>query len=173
MEDKIEKKKWTLKAVLKELFWMTVLVVFMTNVISYFKKPDIQSEQLPQVSERLIDGKVFSSDALKGKPLLIHFWATWCPTCKAEAGNIETLSNHFNVLSIAVKSGSDADLRAYMKERELTFSVLNDTQRTYADMFAVAAFPTTYIFNSAGELVFTEVGYTSTIGLYLRMLWAQ
>ena len=170
---KPEKKKWSLKAVLKELVWMAVLVFVMANVISYLKKPDIQSEQLPQIQERLIDGQVFSTDSLDGKPLLVHFWATWCPTCKAEAGNIETLSKHFDILSIAVKSGSDADLRAYMNERELTFNVLNDTQRAYADAFAVGVFPTTYIFNAKGELVFTEVGYTSTIGLYLRMWWAQ
>jgi len=173
MEERPVKKKWSLKAILKEFVWMAVLIFVMANVISYLKKPDIQSEQLPQINERLIDGKVFSTDALEGKPLLVHFWATWCPTCKAEAGNIETLSKHFDVLSIAVKSGSDADLRAYMNERELTFNVLNDTQRTYADAFAVDAFPTTYIFDGNGKLVFTEVGYTSTIGLYLRMWWAK
>ena len=168
----IKFKKWNIKSILKELAIMVLLVTIAANVISYLKRPDLQTLQLPQIEALLIDGKPFSTDAYKGKPLLIHFWATWCPTCKAEAGNIERISKSFPVLSIAVKSGSDDELKAYMKERDLHFNVLNDTQDLSRD-FSVQAFPTTFIFDSNGELAFTEVGYTSTIGLYLRMWWAD
>ena len=165
--------KWNVKSVVKELLLTTLLVVVFANVISYLKKPDFEHEQLVKINAALIDGSHVSTDDLNGKPLLIHFWATWCPTCKAEAGNIETISHHFNVLSIAVKSGEDAELMTYMKERDLSFKVLNDAKHHYASAYAVGAFPTTYIFDAKGNLVFTEVGYTSTLGLYLRMLWAQ
>ncbi|OQX59974.1 MAG: protein disulfide oxidoreductase [Helicobacteraceae bacterium 4484_230] len=165
--------KWNLKKILKELLVTAMLVVVFANVISYLKKPDIESDVLPEINATLINSKAFSTEAFRGKPLLIHFWATWCPTCKAEAGNIETLSKYYNVLSVAVNSGSDADLRQYMKEHELTFSILNDMDHGYADAFAVKVFPTTFVYNSSGELVFTEVGYTSTLGFLFRMWWAQ
>jgi thiol-disulfide isomerase/thioredoxin len=150
-----------------------ILPMLMIVMISYLKKPDIQSDVLPRINAALIDGRVFSTEAFKGKPLLIHFWATWCPACKAEAGNIETLSKYYNVLSVAVKSGSDTELKAYMRKRELTFSVLNDKDGSYTNTFAVRVFPTTFIYDPDGKLVFTEVGYTSTIGLLARMWWVE
>ena len=165
--------KWNPKKILKELFAAIFLVIVFANVISYLKKPDIQSDVLPRINAALIDGRVFSTEAFKGKPLLIHFWATWCPTCKAEAGNIETLSKYYNVLSVAVNSGSDTELKAYMRKRELTFSVLNDMDGSYTNTFAVRVFPTTFIYDPDGKLVSTEVGYTSTIGLLARMWWVE
>ncbi len=40
------------------------------------------------------------------KPILLHFWATWCPTCKFEAPNIEKVSKDYEVITIAVQSGT-------------------------------------------------------------------
>lgn len=165
-------KTWNIKGILKELALAVLLVTVFSNVISYLKRPDLPVEQLPPIDVGLIDKGKFSTDTVKGQPLLIHFWATWCPTCKTEAGNIERISKDFQVLSIAVNSGSDAELNTYMRERDLHFRVVNDTYGL-SDDFNVQAFPTTFIFDSKGELSFTEVGYTSTIGLYLRMWWAD
>ena len=164
-------KKWNIKSILKEVTLTVILVAVFANIISYLKRPDLPVENLPAINVRLIDAEQFSTHALKDEPLLIHFWATWCPTCRTEAGNIERISKSFQVLSVAVQSGTDAKLRKYMSEHDLHFRVLNDTSGL-ADDFNVQAYPTTFIFDSKGELAFTEVGYTSTIGLYLRMWWA-
>ena len=107
-----------------------------------------------------------------GKPLLLHFWATWCPTCKLEAANIQSLSQEYSVLTIAVKSGSDEKINRYLKEHDLDFKVINDSQGLLSQQFSVPAFPTTFIYDKEGKLRFTEVGYTSTWGLYRRMWWA-
>ncbi|CAA6804036.1 MAG: Protein disulfide oxidoreductase [uncultured Sulfurovum sp.] len=131
------------------------------------RKPELSSTQLPTISETLIDGKVFTVS--KNKPVVIHFWATWCPTCKLEAPNIETISKDYTVLSIAVNSGSDDDLQAYMQKEDLHFNVLNDKEGRWANQFNVEAFPTTFIYDGKGELRFTEVGYTSTVGLLARL----
>jgi len=106
------------------------------------------------------------------KPLLIHFWATWCPTCKLEASNIEAISKQYNVITIAVNSGSNREIKEYLGENGFTFNVVNDKESIYASKFNIAAYPTTFIYDKNRDLVFSEVGYTSTIGLYLRMWWA-
>jgi thiol-disulfide isomerase/thioredoxin len=117
----------------------------------------------------LIDNTVykFPSD----KPVLIHFWATWCPTCKLEAANIEFISKHFEVVTIAVDSGTSAKLRAYIKEKNYTYRVVNDSLKHLSKEFNIAGFPTTFIYDKNKKLIFSEVGYTSIIGLYLRMWW--
>lgn len=155
-----------------ETLKLLVIIIVMANVISYLKRPELPSQTLPEIEATLIDNRAFTTASVKGEPLMIHFWATWCPTCKTEAGNIDWVANHFSVLSIAVKSGSNTQLSTYMKERDLTFKVLND-EMGLSDRFSVAAYPTTFIYDSEGNLAFTEVGYTSAIGLYLRMWWAK
>ena len=105
------------------------------------------------------------------KPILIHFWATWCPTCSVEASNIETISEHYEVLTFAVKSDKD-DIAKYMKENALTFNVIKDKNALIAHRFKISVYPTTFIYDKDKNLVFSEVGYTSTWGLWLRMWWA-
>ncbi len=154
---------------MKEIAIGALILFVVSNVLSYLRKPTLESTRLPQIQNRLIDGSMFDTKKVQGKPLVIHFWATWCPTCKAEASNIQAVSKKYEVLSIAVNSGSDEALKAYMKEQGLGYRVLNDTQGIWANKFKVEAFPTTFIYDGKGELKFTEVGYTTTAGLLARM----
>ncbi len=166
--------KWRtkLKSWAKELVVTALLVFIIANAISLFRAPDLKERNLPEINTLLINEELFSTLDYKGKPLLIHFWATWCPTCKLEAGNIQTLSENYDVLTIAVKSGEDGKINAYLKEHELNFKVINDQDGILSSQFSVSAFPTTFIYDKEGKLSFTEVGYTSTWGLWLRMWWA-
>jgi len=156
-----------LKKILKELLITGILIFILTNMISYIRKPDLESDRLPKTAVTLLDGSTFQKE--EGRPLVIHFWATWCRVCKMEAQNIETLSKKYDVLTIAVNSGSDDEVKAYMKERNLTFKVYNDADGSWAEKFKVEAFPTTFIYDGEGELKFTEVGYTTTAGLLARL----
>ncbi|MEA3330284.1 MAG: redoxin domain-containing protein, partial [Campylobacterota bacterium] len=101
----------------------------------------------------------------------IHFWATWCPACSMEASNIQTISEHYEVLTFAVKSDKN-EIGKYMKENTLNFNVINDKSGFIAHKFKISVYPTTFIYDKDKNLVFSEVGYTSTWGLWLRMWWA-
>jgi thiol-disulfide isomerase/thioredoxin len=164
-------KEWKLKSIIKEFTIFLVLLFVLSNVISYIRKPDIGSTQLPEIDVELVDGTNFKFE--KGKPLLLHYWAVWCPTCKLEAPNIETVSQKYNVLTIAVSSGSNEQVRAYMLKNKLNFKVMNDVEGRWAKQFKVEAYPTTFIYDAKGELRFTEVGYTTTAGLLARMEWIK
>ena len=142
-------------------------VLILTNIISYMRKPELVQTRLPNIEAVLLDGSQFKVE--EGKPLVIHFWATWCRTCKLEASNIERVSKKYEVLTIAVNSGDDKKIKTYLKERGLTFKVLNDSDGKWARQFKVEAFPTTFIYDGQGELRFTEVGYTTTAGLLARL----
>ena len=160
-----------LKSFAKEILVGVILLFILTNIISYLRKPHLASTSLPQIEAVLLDGSTYALK--KGKPLVLHFWATWCPTCKLEAANIESLSHDYEVLTIAVNSGSGTDLRAYMLQRAFTFRVVNDKDASWAKQFNVEAYPTTFIYDAHGELKFTEVGYTTTAGLLARLKLAE
>ncbi|MCK5111029.1 MAG: redoxin family protein [Arcobacteraceae bacterium] len=151
-----------IKHYLKEILSFVILIVVLSNIISYYKALDISKDKLD-----------IKNVSLNNKPILIHFWATWCPTCKVEALNIQTLSQSHNVLTIAVNSGNDIKIKKYLDDNNLDFKVINDHNSFYAKKFNISVFPTTLIYDKNKNLVFSEVGYTSTIGLLLRMLWAS
>ncbi len=165
--------KEKLKYWAKELLTTSLLIFIIANAISLFRAPGIKDKTLPEINTLLTNNELYSSLDYKNRPLLIHFWATWCPTCKLEAGNIQTLSKTYDVLTIAVKSGDDEKINAYLKEHALDIKTINDHEGILASQFSVSAFPTTFIYDKSGKLSFTEVGYTSTWGLYLRMWWAD
>jgi len=158
------------KHYLKEIAMFVIVMTIFANIISIYKSSDLNNEALKLSSVTLMNNELYSFK--NDKPLLIHFWATWCPTCKLEASNIEYMSKSYNVVTIAVNSGSNAEISKYLEENEFTFNVVNDQDSIYSSEFKIAAYPTTFIYNKNRDLVFSEVGYTSTIGLYLRMWWA-
>jgi len=160
-----------LKHYLKEIAIFIVVMTIFANILSIYKSSDLNNEALTLNSITLMNNELYSFK--KDKPILIHFWATWCPTCKLEASNIEMISKQYEVISVAVNSGSNKEIQNYLNEHGFTFKVVNDQQSIYSSEFKIAAFPTTFIYDKNRNLVFSEVGYTSTIGLYFRMLWAS
>ncbi len=162
--------KINIKKVIKEIIIFTFIIFIMSNVISFLRKPDLQTDSLPYFQGHLITKKEFNLEKYRGKPLIIHFWATWCPTCKLEASNIEKISKEYQVITIAVNSGSDEKIQNFMSKHGLTFTTINDNSGTISKQFKISVYPTTFIFSSSGNLKFSEVGYTSSLGLKFR-LW--
>ncbi len=155
----------------KEFVFVIVFMSIVANILSIYKSQELNREPLQFQSFKLIDNSTYDVDT--SKPLLIHFWASWCPTCKLEASNIEYLSKYYNVITIAVNSGTNYELHKYLQERDLNFRVINDKNSHYSHQFNIKAFPTTFIYDQNQNLVFSEVGYTSTLGLLFRMWWIE
>jgi len=153
--------KEKIKHYLKEIILFFIVMTVFANVISYYKARELLKQALE------IDYKFKSN-----RPILIHFWATWCPTCKLEISNIEQISKDYEVLTIVVNSGSIKDIKNYMKEKDLHFRFINDKDSLYAKKFNISAYPTTFIYDKNKNLVFSEVGYTTVLGLYFRMWYA-
>ena len=162
-----EESGWSIRRIAKELIIGLLILFVVSQAVNYIRKPKISYESIPVITARMLDGSLF--EVKRGEPLIIHFWGSWCPICKMEASNIEHVSEKYNVLSIAVKSGDNKDIEGYMKEHQLHFKVLNDKNGEWAKRFNVEVFPTTFIYDGDGNLRFTEVGYTTTAGLLARL----
>jgi len=160
MKDKIKKY-------IKEGIVFILLIAVASNAISYYRSLDLNKDKLDIKSFKLLDDTKYTIP--KAKPVLVHFWATWCPTCKFESPNIEKISKDYEVITIAVQSGSKKEIQKYLDEYNLTFNVLNDNDGFYSKQFNIKVFPTTFIYDKEKNLKFSEVGYTTTAGLYSRM----
>lgn len=119
-------------------------------------------------------GKPLSLAQMRGKPVLVHFWASWCGVCKLEQGSIESiaLGGEAQVLTVASDSGDAAKVAAYMKSQGLTFPTIVDEDGDLAAAFGVKSFPTTLVVGPDGAVRFSEVGYTTRLGMLARLWWA-
>ncbi len=96
--------KEKIKKYLKEGIFFIVAITIISNAFSYYRSLDLNKEKLDLKSVKLLDDTTYMIP--NNKPILVHFWATWCPTCKFEAPNIEKVSKDYEVITIAVQSGT-------------------------------------------------------------------
>lgn len=108
--------------------------------------------------------------AANGKPVLVVFWATWCPVCKAEDGNIQSIAADHPVLSVAMQSEKIAE---HLRERELSFATIDDADAALSSAWKVRGVPSHFIVDGAGNVRFRVVGYATTWGLRARLWWAE
>ena len=145
-----------------------LLLAVLSNVVSYYKSTNLNKTNLTLNELILIDNSKYTFP--KDKAVLVHFWATWCPICKIEASNINEIAKNYEVITIAVES---EHINTYVKEQNINFKVHHDKQSILAQKFNIEVYPTSLIFDKNQKLVFSDVGYTSTLGLSLRMWWAN
>ena len=158
------------KKFLIEVLKLGIMLLIVANIVSYIKKPEVINETLPKIQITLLNGEKKQLPEYAGEPLVLYFWGSWCPICKMSSPVISTLSNEYQVVAVAVNSGSDEDIRRFMKEKGLHFPVVNDAEGDLAGKFGVDTFPTTFIYNDKGSISFTDVGFTSPWSLRVK-LW--
>jgi len=166
-----EKMMNKIKKYLKEAIIFALLLAVALNGVSYYQSLDLNKDKLNIETFKLLDNT--SYHVKNDKPILVHFWATWCPTCKFESPNVDTISKEYEVITIAVQSGSKVNIQKYLNEHELTFNVVNDVDGALSKKFNIQVFPTTLIYDKEKNLKFSEVGYTTTAGLYSRMVLSE
>ncbi len=160
-----------IKHYFKELLFFTLFITIFANVLSLYKAQEINRSELSLTPTKLINNTLYTPNT--DKPLMVHIWATWCPICKIEADNINRVSKYYEVISIAVDSGTDYEIHKYLQEHALDYRVINDNKNVISDKLNIEVFPTTLIYDKNQKLVFSEVGYTSSFGLFIRMLWVS
>jgi thiol-disulfide isomerase/thioredoxin len=131
---------------------------------------DMATGSVPELQGKLLSGEFYSITTDKRRPLLVHFWASWCPVCKLEQQSIQSLSEDYPVITVAMESGGTNEVIDYMRQEGLQFPVINDPAGVLSRRFGVGGVPSSFVIADNNQIVFRETGYTTELGLQLR-LW--
>jgi len=118
----------------------------------------------PALSLKRHKGEAFDLADLKGQVVLINFWATWCPPCRAEMPAIARLKSRFKdqpfeVVAVHVGPGSE-DIDGFLAESDppLDFEILVDETGETARDWKLKGLPLTWIVDASGNTVYTATG---------------
>lgn len=149
---------------------VALFVIVMAGVRAWQQR-DMVSGIAPALQGITIAGKPYSLPAHPGQPVLVHFWATWCPICRTEQGSIAAIAQDDpNIITIAMQSGRPEEVARYMHEQGIDFPVVNDADGNISNAWGVHGVPASFIIAPDGRIRFVEVGYTTGLGVRLR-LW--
>lgn len=127
----------------------------------------------PDFALRELGGSgIVTRASLAGRPAMLVFWAPWCGVCKVESPNVSWVRSlvgaRAQVFSIVAGYRSVAEVEASVKERGLDYPVLLGDDET-TSRFAVDAYPTVFFLDEGGRIRHSATGYTTTMGLLLRL----
>jgi peroxiredoxin len=150
-----------------------LLIIVVVLLVRAWLARDLAQGPAPAFETKLLDGSPVSLADYADRPMLLHFWATWCPICRLEEGEIMRLSRSHPVLTVAMQSGSPSEVEAHLTERERALDVVNDPDGALARRYGVRAVPSTFIIDRDGQIVFRKQGYAPPLELRLRLWLAR
>lgn len=126
----------------------------------------------PAFSLRSLDGEQVALEDLRGKRVLLHFWATWCGVCRQEHGALNAVQAGLGpdevLLSVVADSEDPASVRRYAAEAGIRYPVLLADAKVVRD-YRVGAFPTNYFISRDGRITGHTVGMSTRFGMNARL----
>jgi peroxiredoxin len=142
-----------------------ILLVTLVTGFLLAGTPRVFADKAPDFSLQDLNGKTVKLANLKGKAVILDFWATWCPPCRAEIPDLNALYKEYKkkgatIVGVALDEGGKAAILEGMKKYKLTldYPVLignPDVSRQYGGIDAI---PTTFILDKKGNIVNKYVG---------------
>lgn len=108
-----------------------------------------------------------------GRAIALHFWASWCSICRLEQHNVSRVADDWPVLTVAMQSGAPDQVHAVLAQRGLGWATVTDPDGTLLRRYGFKAVPGFVVIAPDGRLSSVSVGYTSELGMRLRLWWAE
>jgi peroxiredoxin len=140
------------------------VLVMTTLVASLAWAAQTLSGPAPGFSLQSSDGQQVSLASLKGKVVMVNFWATWCVPCRQEMPHLQALYDRYNslgfeLLAVNVEKNNAEGARKWLEERPVTFPVLFDPNNEVTKLYKVQTMPSTVLVARDGTMRFIHHGY--------------
>ena len=137
--------------------FILIFGLFGLGANAHAQTPDEAFQPAPSWTLKDAEGNNVSLADYRGKPLILHFWATWCPYCKKVQPGLSALhakyqSQGLELVGISVREDAGAQPQQVLQERGHTFKTLLFGE-TAAEAYGVPGTPTTFFINQKGQLI--------------------
>jgi thiol-disulfide isomerase/thioredoxin len=126
--------------------------------LRFFRDP----AAVPAFAARDLDGRDVSSAAFKGKVVIVNFWATWCPPCRAEIPDLVALQDKYRdrvqIIGVSQDEVPAEQVKRFALEHRMNYPVVMSTKEIEAIFPGIRALPTSFILDREGRLVQKHVG---------------
>jgi thiol-disulfide isomerase/thioredoxin len=116
----------------------------------------------PDFAATDITGRAISSKGLRGKVVLVNFWATWCPPCRAEIPDLIKLQDKYRdklvIIGVSEDEGGVDEVKAFVAQQRMNYPIVMTTPELSAVFRGVSALPTTFVIDREGRLAQRHVG---------------
>lgn len=126
-----------------------------SEALSVLRVEDLRREHT-NFSLTGLDGQKWTLDQLRGKVVLVNFWATWCPPCRKEMPDLNSLYKQFKdkgFVVLAISNEEPATVRSFLAKHKVSYPILIDPGDKVHKEFGVDGIPNSYVYDREGKLV--------------------
>ncbi len=134
---------------MKKIIGIIFLMISLVSFSNSAKAPDFNLKDQYRV--------VHSLENYKGKVIFLNFWATWCPPCKKEMPDVESIykeygENKKDVIILGINSEKENEVKKFLKDKGYTFPTLIDENSEVMRKYFIQAFPTSFVIDKEGNV---------------------
>lgn len=145
-----------------------LLLAFLLAVLVGGNAPPTKARRAPALPTRVLVGPRVDLAGLRGRPAIIHFWASWCGPCVKEAPELARLAGelHGRATLVGVDwSDNQADAARFVRQHHWRFPVLIDSSGEVGNAYGLTGLPTTFLLDRQGRIIRRLVGPQTAAGL--------
>lgn len=125
--------------------------------------PPQENSMAPAITVNALDGKPLNLPDLKGKVVLLNFWATWCPPCREEIPSMMKLNSAmtgkpFQMVAVSIDEGGRPAIESFFKTSGFSLPVYTDPDNRAAKTYGITGVPETFIIDKSGILLKKVIG---------------
>ena len=146
--------------------WVKYLLIVIIGGLFVWQIAGKTSDSASAADFTLVDqeGKQFSLSDYRGEVVILDFWATWCPPCKAEIPGFVNLYNKYDdqgleIIGISLDRDGWTAVRPFLKEYDVEYPIGLGTQQIVENYGNIRSIPTTFVIDTKGEIRRKYVGY--------------